>query len=339
MLAKLTGRLHLPAMAKGTHDSAADPRNASILISVNGALKPRAEAMVSVFDSGFMLGDGVWEGLRVHRGRIAFLDRHLDRLYEGARAIAMDIGLDREALVRRLYETLDANRMSDGVHIRLMVTRGIRSTPYQDPRVVISPATIVIIPEYKAPLPAIVERGISLFTVHVRRGDPAVQDPKLNSHSKLNCITACIQAIEAGADEALMLDPHGFVATCNSTHFFIVRKGEVWTSTGDYCLGGITRANVIRICREAGVPVYEKNFSLTDVYGAEEAFVTGTFAGVVPVRTVDGRTLTDGRGPMTERLQELYKARIEADVAAQARPPLSPLPGGEGAGGGGSAAG
>jgi branched-chain amino acid aminotransferase len=305
---------------KGTHDSTADPRNASILINVNGALKPRAEAMVSVFDSGFMLGDGVWEGLRVHNGRIAFLDSHLDRLYEGARAIAMDVGLAREALARRLYETLDANGMAEGVHIRLMVTRGIRATPYQDPRVVISPATIVIIPEYKAPLPAIVERGITLFTVHVRRGDPAVQDPKLNSHSKLNCITACIQAIEAGADEALMLDPHGFVATCNSTHFFILRKDEVWTSTGDYCLGGITRGNVIALCREAGIPVFEKNFSLTDVYGADEAFVTGTFAGVVPVRSVDGRAYADGRGPMTGRLQDLYKQRIEADVAAAGRP-------------------
>jgi branched-chain amino acid aminotransferase len=302
-------------MQKGTHDSAADPRNADILISVNGALKPRDQAMVSVFDSGFVLGDGVWEGLRVHKGRIAFLDRHLDRLFEGAKAIAMDIGLTREALTARLYETLEANAMADGVHIRLMVTRGIRSTPYQDPRMVISPATIVIVPEYKAPLPATVENGITLFTVHVRRGDPAVQDPKLNSHSKLNCITACIQAIEAGADEALMLDPHGFVATCNSTHFFIVRKGEVWTSSGDYCLGGITRGNVIAICREAGIPVFEKNFSLTDVYGADEAFVTGTFAGVVPVRSVDGRQLTNGRGPMVERLQGLYRALIEADVA------------------------
>ncbi len=307
-------------MAKGTHDSRADARNASILISVNGALKPRDEAMVSVFDSGFVLGDGVWEGLRVHRGRIAFLDRHLDRLWEGAKAIAMDPGIGREALVRRLYETLDSNRMDDGVHIRLMITRGIRSTPYQDPRVVISPATIVIIPEYKAPLPAIIEQGITLFTVHVRRGDPAVQDPKLNSHSKLNCITACIQATQAGADEALMLDPHGFVATCNSTHFFIVRKSEVWTSTGDYCLSGITRGNVIEICREQGIPVFEKNFSLTDVYGADEAFVTGTFAGVVPVREIDGRPMTDGRGPMVERLQALYRQRIEADVARQARP-------------------
>ncbi|WP_114954682.1 aminotransferase class IV [Sphingosinicella terrae] len=307
-------------MAKGTHDTLPDPRNADILISVNGALKPRAEATVSVFDSGFVLGDGIWEGLRLHKGRFAFLDAHLDRLFEGAKAIAMDIGLDRQALVKRLYETIDANGMEEGVHVRLMVTRGIRSTPYQDPRVVVSPATIVIIPEHKTPLPETVEKGIRLFTVHVRRGDPAVQDPKLNSHSKLNCITACIQAAQAGADEALMLDPHGFVATCNSTHFFIVRKGEVWTSSGDYCLGGITRGNVIRICREAGIPVFEKNFSLTDVYGADEAFVTGTFAGVVPVREVDGRHLTDGRGPTVERLQNLYRDLIEADVATRQRP-------------------
>ncbi|MEO1169524.1 MAG: aminotransferase class IV [Pseudomonadota bacterium] len=307
-------------MGKGTHDYRDDPRNADILINVNGAITPRAEAMVSVFDSGFMLGDGVWEGLRVHQGRIAFLDQHMDRLYEGAKAIDMDIGIDREAMERRLYETLDANGDSEGVHIRLMVTRGIRSTPYQDPRVVISPATIVIVPEYKEPLPATVEKGIRLFTVHVRRGDPAVQDPKLNSHSKLNCITACIQAAKAGADEALMLDPHGFVATCNSTHFFIVRKGEVWTSSGDYCLGGITRGTVIDLCREAGIPVFEKNFSLTDVYGADEAFVTGTFAGVVPVTEVDGRVLTEGRGPMVERLQQLYSARLATDVAARSRP-------------------
>lgn len=305
-------------MGKGTHEFAQDPRNDSILINVSGVMTPRAEATVSVFDSGFMLGDGVWEGLRVHRGKVAFLGAHLDRLYEGAKAIAMDIGLTRDELTARLDETIDGNGMRDaeGVHIRLMVTRGIRSTPYQDPRVVISPATIVIIPEYKAALPAVIENGIRLFTVHVRRGDPAVQDQKLNSHSKLNCITACIQATQAGADEALMLDPHGFVATCNSTHFFIVRKGEVWTSSGDYCLGGITRSNVIQLCREEGIPVFEKNFSLTDVYGADEAFVTGTFAGVVPVTEVDGRDLTDGRGPMVERLQQLYKALMDRDVAA-----------------------
>ena len=306
-------------MAQGTQDFTPDPRNENILINVNGVLTPRAQAVVSVFDSGFMLGDGVWEGIRVHNGRMAFLAEHLDRLWEGAKAIAMDIGISREAMVRRLYETIDANKM-DACHIRLMVTRGVRSTPYQDPRVVVSPATIVIIAEHKEPHAEVIEKGITLFTVHVRRGDPAVQDPKLNSHSKLNCITACIQATEAGANEGLMLDPHGFVATCNSTHFFIVRKGEVWTSTGDYCLGGITRGNVIRICREEGIPVFEKNFSLTDVYGAEEAFVTGTFAGVVPAHTIDGRKISDGRGPMVERLQGLYKKLVERDIQANPRP-------------------
>jgi branched-chain amino acid aminotransferase len=305
-------------MAQSMHD-VSDPRNASILINVNGELKPRADAVVSVFDSGFMLGDGVWEGLRVHKGRLAFLERHLDRLYEGAKALAMDIGLSPEALTKRLYATLDANGMNEGVHVRLMVTRGVRATPYQDPRVVVGGATIVIIPEYKEPDPAIYERGLKLFTVHVRRGDPAVQDQKINSHSKLNCILASIQATQAGADEALMLDPHGFVATCNSTHFFIVRKGEVWTSSGKYCLGGITRALTLEIAREAGIPAIEKDFSLTDVYGAEEAFVTGTFAGIVPVREIDGRKLTC-RGPMVERLQQLYADRVERDVEEQQRP-------------------
>ena len=306
-------------MTQGTQHAADDPRNADILIWINGALKRRGEAVVSVFDSGFVLGDGVWEGLRVVDGQPAFLDAHLDRLYEGAKALMIDIGLDRDALVGALYDTLEANGMrGDGVHVRLMVTRGVKRTPYQDPRVTAGPATIVILPEYKAPSAATAERGVSLFTVHVRRGFPDVQDPKLNSHSKLNCITACIQAYTAGADEGLMLDPHGFVATCNSTHFFIVRKGEVWTSTGDYCLGGITRGNVLTLCREAGIPVFEKNFSLTDVYGAEEAFVTGTFAGVVPVRSVDGRVIRDGRGPMVERLQGLYRDLVARDVAARA---------------------
>lgn len=306
-------------MAQSIHEFADDPRNDRILIHVNGELKPRNEAVVSVFDSGFVLGDGVWEGLRVVDGQPAFLDAHLDRLYEGAKAIALDIGLDRAALTRAIHETLAANGMRDGVHLRLMVTRGVKRTPYQDPRATIGKATIVIIPEFKNPLPATLERGLKLFTVHVRRGYPDVQDNKLNSHSKLNCITACIQAYTAGADEGLMLDPHGFVATCNSTHFFVVRRGEVWTSTGQYCLGGITRANVLAVCREAGIPAFEKSFSLTDVYGADEAFCTGTFAGVVPVREIDGRVVGDGRrGPMVERLQALYKALVARDVAARA---------------------
>jgi branched-chain amino acid aminotransferase len=285
-----------------------------VQVNVNGELVPRARAVVSVFDSGFVLGDGVWEGLRLHDGGLPFIDLHMDRLYEGARALDLDIGLGREDLVQRIVDTLRANGMRDHVHIRLMVTRGIKATPHQDPRFIVSGATIVIVPEYKQPLPATLERGIRLFTVHVRRGAPDVQDPKLNSHSKINCILACIQAQKAGCDEALMLDPHGFVATCNSTHFFIVRKGEVWTSSGKYCLAGITRSNVIRLCREHGIPVFEKDFSLTDVYGAEEAFVTGTFAGVVPVHEIDGRTLGAGtRGPMVERLQREYVALVRAE--------------------------
>ena len=301
-------------MSKGTHDYQSDPRNDTIRISVNGELFARQEARVSVFDSGFVLGDGVWEGLRLHDGGLPFLDQHLDRLYEGARAIDLDIGLSREQLTTRILDTLHANDMRSDVHIRLMITRGIKATPHQDPRFVIGDATIVIIPEYKQPLPTTIGQGIRLFTVHVRRGAPDVQDPKLNSHSKLNCILACIQAQKASCDEALMLDPHGFVATCNSTHFFIVRRGEVWTSTGDYCLGGITRANVIRLCRANGIPVFEKNFSLTDVYGAEEAFVTGTFAGVVPASEIDGRAMSNSkRGPMVERLQQLYMELVNTE--------------------------
>ncbi|MDE1950124.1 MAG: aminotransferase class IV [Burkholderiales bacterium] len=309
-------------MATSIQDFHDDPRNAQIRIWVNGALLPREQAVVSVFDSGFVLGDGVWEGLRVFRGHPAFLDEHLDRLFEGAKAIALDIGLTREALTRAVYDTLAANAMDDGVHARLMVTRGVKRTPYQDPRAAIGPATVVIIAEFKTAKPETLEQGLKLFTVHVRRGAPDVQDPKLNSHSKLNCITACIQATQAGADEALMLDPQGFVATCNSTHFFIVRRGAVWTSSGDYCLAGITRANVLRLCREAGTPCFEKNFSLTEVYGADEAFVTGTFAGLAPVRSVDGRTIgAEGSalpGPMLARLQGLYRELIERDVAARA---------------------
>src|SRR5690242_12607089 len=308
-------------MPSGAHDHAHDPRNDEILIWVNGELKPRSEATVSVFDAGFVLGDGVWEGLRVHGGHPAFLDQHLDRLWEGAAAIAMDIGVSRSELIERIYQTLRANEMTDGVHIRLMVTRGPKSTPYQDPRFSAGPATVVIIAEHKDPLPATVEHGLSLFTVHVRRASPDTLDPKLNAHSKLNDITACIQAYTAGADEALMLDPQGFVATCNSTHFFVVRRGEVWTSSGAYCLGGITRANVLRACGEAGIASQERLFSLTDVYSAEEAFVTGTFAGVVPVHTIDGRTIGSGRrGPTVTRLQDLYADLVRRDVASRAAP-------------------
>ncbi|MGI9156044.1 MAG: aminotransferase class IV [Marmoricola sp.] len=307
-------------MAHGTHDYPEDPRNADVLVWVNGGLLPRDRAVVSVFDSGFVLGDGVWEGLRVSGGHPAFLEQHLDRLEEGARALMLDLGRTREELTDAVYATLRSNDMTDGVHVRLMVTRGVKSTPYQDPRVTIGPATVVVIAEHKEPMPATVTDGITLFTTHVRRATPDTLDPKLNAHSKLNDITACIQAYTAGADEALMLDPHGFVATCNSTHFFIVtRAGEVWTSDGRFCLGGITRSNILMLCRDNQIPARETTFSLTDVYNASEAFVTGSFAGVVPVRTVDGRTIgTGARGPVVERLQELYQQLVIADVAGRA---------------------
>lgn len=306
-------------MTQGTHNYVADERNENVIIDINGEHFARPDAKVSVFDSGFMLGDGVWEGLRLHHGRLAFLDRHLDRLWRGAKAIHMDIGITREALEKRLYAVLVANDMrGDGVHVRLMVTRGIRSTPYQDPRVVITPATIVLIPEWKEPAPETATRMLKLATVHVRRGYPDVQDPMLNSHSKLNCITACIQAAQAGADEGLMLDLHGFVATCNSTHFFIVKDGEIWTSSGDYCLDGITRGVVLEIARDAGMTVRERNFSLTHVYGADEAFTTGTFAGVAPIGSIDGRILGDRRGPVVEKLQQLYLDKLSGDTKGRA---------------------
>jgi len=311
-------------MTHSTHAYAPDPRNEAIRIDINGDLFARHEAKVSVFDSGFVLGDGVWEGLRVHpgpdgKGVIAFLDRHLKRLYDGAKTLDFEMPLSKNELAARLYKCLDANDAHDGVHVRLMVSRGVKATPYQDPRATITPPTIVIIPEFKRPVAETASAGADLFTVHVHRGYPDVQDQKLNSHSKLNCIMACIQAAKAGADEALMLDPHGFVATCNSTHFFIVRDGALWTSTGDYCLGGVTRGVILELARANGITALEKNFSLHDVYGADEAFITGTFAGVSPVKSVDGRRISDGRGPMVERLQALYRARIDSDARAGRR--------------------
>jgi len=298
-------------MGNSTHTYTQDSRNDDILININGELVHRSQAVVSVFDSGFILGDGIWEGLRVHRGKIPFLGRHLKRLWEGAKALDLDIGLTQDDMTQRLYDTLQANQMEDHVHIRLMVSRGVKSTPYQDPAVTISPPTIVIIPEYKSPDPSLNDRGVRLYTVYVRRGYADVQDPRINSHSKLNCIFGCIQAAKAGYDEALMLDPHGHVATCNSTHFFIVREGEVWTSSGDYCLDGITRRNVINLCKANDIPVFEKNFSVMQTYSADEAFVTGTFAGLTPVVDIDGRIIGSGkRGPMVDRLQELYRHLI-----------------------------
>jgi branched-chain amino acid aminotransferase len=299
-----------------SHDTHDDPRNAAVRVWMNGRLVPRAEAVVSVLDAGFLLGDGVWEGLRVHRGKVAFLDRHLDRLFEGLAALDLDPKLDRAGFARALDETLIANGMQDGVHVRLMVTRGPKRTPFQGRSVDLGVPTIVILAEHKVPRPGLRTEGLSLVTVHVRRGAPDVQDPGWNSHSKLNCISAAIQAEKLGGDEALMLDPHGFVATCNSTNFFVVRGGELWTSTPQYCIEGITRGVVLEVGRALDLPVRELSFPLRKVYAADEAFCTGTFAGLVPVRQVDGRRIGDGqRGPITQRLQDAYDARVAAEVS------------------------
>jgi branched-chain amino acid aminotransferase len=294
-----------------SHDTVEDPRNASVLVWLNGAIVPRAEAVVSVLDAGFLLGDGVWESFRVHAGVPAFLDEHLDRLFEGLAALDLDPGLTRAQIVDALHRTLDANGMRDGVHIRLMISRGPKRTPYQGRGVDLRVPTVVIFAEHKVPPADLRTRGLKLVTVHVRRGAPDVQDPGLNSHSKGNCVSAAIQAEKLGADEALMLDPHGFVATCNSTHFFVVRKGELWTSTPKYCLEGITRAKVLQIARTSGIGAHEADFALRKVYAADEAFCTGTFGGIVPVAEVDGRRIgTGSRGPVTERLQGLYDALV-----------------------------
>ncbi len=293
-----------------THQAAEDARNETILIWVNGRVVPKAEAMVSVYDSGFMLGDGVWEGIRLYNGRWSFLDEHIDRLFEAARAIDLDIGMDRAAVVAAVLETQAANGMVSDAHARLMVTRGVKTRPFQHPKLSQRGPTMVIIMEHSRPsLP----RPIRLATVPHMRGLPMTQDPKLNSHSKLNCILACIAAEKAGADEALMLDAHGFVNTTNACNFFIVRKGEVWTSTGDYCMNGITRGKVIGLCRATGIPVYERNFSLVDTYGADEAFLTGTFGAQTPVGIIDGRVIGTGQiGPVTERIRGLYKSLVGA---------------------------
>jgi branched-chain amino acid aminotransferase len=298
----------------GTHDHIADPRNEDVLIYLDGKLVPRAEAKVSVFDSGFALGDGVWEGLRLHRGTFVFLERHLDRLFEGAATMQIDIGMSREELTEALRRTVRDNGMETGVHVRLMITRGLKHTPSQDPRVNVGPPTVVIAAEYKEASDEPREHGIKLITSHIRRGRADVQDPKINSHSKLNCILAMLGAINVGADEALMLDPAGFVATCNATNFFVIRGDEVWTSTGDYCLNGVTRGVVLEICRDNGIPAFEKNFSLPSVYSADEAFVTGTFGGLTPVVEVDRRTIGAGRpGPTVARVSRLYEERIAAE--------------------------
>ena len=292
-----------------THDYVKDLRNEDIKIYINGEYYHRSEAKISVFDSGFLLGDGVWEGIRLHNNKLIHLEYHIDRLYDGAESIAMDIHLSKKEIIDAIWSTLNENNMSTDTHIRLIVSRGIKSTPYQHPKVTISLPTIVIIPEYKKANKEVMDKGIRLVTVETRR-DSLVQDPKINSLSKMNCISACIEAEKLGAEEGLMLDPHGFVSTCNSTNFFIITiNNEVWTSMGKYCLNGVTRGSVINLCKKNNISIHEKNFLIEDVYSASEAFVTGTFAGIIPVIEIDGRKIN--KGPITKKLQELYTSDID----------------------------
>tara|TARA_B100000686_G_scaffold188419_1_gene195155 strand:+ start:14 stop:910 length:897 start_codon:yes stop_codon:yes gene_type:complete len=295
-----------------THDYYEDPRNKDIQIYINGEFFHRSEATVSVLDSGFLLGDGVWEGIRLHEGKLLHFDAHMDRLFNGAELISLPININRNELQQAIQKTLDKNQMESDIHIRLIISRGLKKTPYQHPKVTLGDPTIVIIPEYKVANQDVARKGIKLASVETIR-DYRVQNPNINSLSKHNCIAACIEAEKKGADEGLMFDPNGYVTTCNSTNFFIIRSGELWTSTGEYCLKGITRSTVISICKQNQIPIHEKNFSIDDVYTADEAFVTGTFAGITPVVEIDGRQINNNlRGELTKTLQNYYKDQVNS---------------------------
>ncbi len=299
-----------------THDAIDDIRNRDIKIYVNGDLVHRDEAKISVYDSGFMLGDGMWEGMRLYNGKWAFFNDHMDRLFDSCKAVSLDIGMSRQDIADALVKTADANNMTEDVHCRLMITRGVKSKPFQHPGLSRSGPTVVIIMEHSKPVDSLQNKGIRLATVPQVRGLPMSQDAKYNSHSKLNCVIACLQAEQAGADEGLMLDPHGFVNTTNACNFFIVRKGEVWTSTGDYCMNGVTRQKVIDLCRANDIPVFEKNYSLYEAVSADEAFLTGTFGAQTPVAEIDGKPIgsPDGDRPVTRRIRALYKALLEENT-------------------------
>lgn len=295
-----------------THDYYDDPRNKDIKIYINGDFFHRNDAKVSVLDSGFILGDGVWEGVRLNNGKLLHFEKHLDRLFFGASQLSLDIHLSRDEIKEAIMSTLKLNEMRTDVHIRLVISRGLKKTPYQHPKASVGNPTIVIIPEYKIADKSVLEKGIKLALVDTIR-DFRVQNPNINSLSKHNCIAACIEAEKKGADEGLMLDPEGFVSTCNSTNFFIIRSNEVWTSSGRYCLHGITRSTVIDLCKHNDVPVFEKNFTIEEVYTADEVFVTGTFAGIIPVISVDDVLFSNGsRGELTLFLQKLYRKHLES---------------------------
>lgn len=308
--------MHAKTSGHSTHDASEDDRNRDIRIYVNGDIVHRDEAKVSVYDAGFMLGDGMWEGMRLYNGKWAFFDEHMDRFFNSCKAVSLDVGMDRNGILDALTQTAAANGMTNDVHCRLMLTRGIKDKPFQHPKLSTSGSTLVIIMEHSKPASSLQSAGITLATVPQVRGLPMSQDAKFNSHSKLNCVIACLQAEQAGADEGLMLDPHGFVNTTNACNFFVVRRGEVWTSTPDYCMNGVTRQKVIDLCRANDIPVFEKHYSLYEAYGADEAFLTGTFGAQTPVASIDGKAIGNGERPMTARIQSLYKELIRENTGA-----------------------
>lgn len=302
-------------MIHGTHNSEFDERNASVKIFINGKFYKREEAKISVFDSGYLVGDGIWEAFRLYKGKLIFANEHLNRLWDGAKYIDLNIPFTKAEIINMVNDTIRENRMYSDCHIRLMITRGIKMTPSQDPRFTISEPNIVIIAEHKKVSSKSKIKGIKLFTSTVRRGAPDYLDPRLNCHSKIHEVQALIQAIKAGADEALMLDINGFVSTCNSTNFFIVKNNEIWTSTGKYCMNGITRKKVIEICQHKNIPCILKDFSLFDVYNAEEAFVTGSFGGITPIREIDGRIIGNGKfGELSHKINNFYLELIEKEL-------------------------
>lgn len=298
----------------GTHNAIEDPRNETVSIFINQAFYPRQEAKISVFDSAYLVGDGVWEGIRLHLGKLVFWEDHSQRLWQSAKVVGIPLAFSKQQLKNWVMQTVEKNKMHDQVHIRIMLSRGIKKTPSQDPRLTISDPNLVIIAEHKHASAETKKNGIKLFTSTFRRGRPDYLDPRLNCHSKLHEVQALMQALEAGADEALMLDPQGFVSTCNATNFFMVKENEVWTSTGQYCMNGITRGKVIEICQEQNIPIHQKNFSLFDVYGADETFVTGSFGGLTPVHTIDGKKIGNGKFSFCKRLSAFYQQKIENEL-------------------------
>ena len=289
-----------------SHDFFKDKRNNYVKIYINGKFYKRNEAKISVFDSSVLLGDGVWDSLRYHDDKFIFLKEHLDRLYKDAKLIDLKIHLSRKKLSEALTKTIKINKMKTDVHLRIVISRGIKSTPYQSPKVTISKPTIIIIPEYKKPDIKAYKKGLKLVTVNTIRGPINVQNPQINSLSKLNCILACIEANKKNADEALMFDIKGNIATNNSTHFFFVKNNTVFTSTGKYCVTGITRKKIIDLCKKNKIKVREKNFKLNEVLKADEAFCTGSFAGIVPVNQINKKKYSLENNPITKELTNLY---------------------------------